>query len=96
VEKVSCCWTVTKGHNSVMTRIGGGNDWLLAQIESALDAIVEIDQGPREYINDRDVTPELRAAAFDRIGRYAALIFADVPTKDGMSPTPPGSLRRTG
>ena len=40
-----------------MGRIGKDNDWLLAQIESALETIVQLDRGRREYIDDRDVTP---------------------------------------
>ena len=96
MEKVSCCWTAAKGHNSAMTRIGGGNDWLLAQIEAALDTIVQIDQGRREYINDRDVTPEIRAAAFDRIGRYAALIGAGPLTAGGGHSEAPARMRGAG
>jgi hypothetical protein len=78
-----------------MARIGGGNDWLLAQIEAALDTIVALDQGRREYINDRDVTSEVRAAAFDQIGRYAMLIGTGTPIAHGIAPKPAaGSDRR--
>ena len=70
------------------------NDWLLAQIEAALDTIVALDEGRREYINDRDVTSEVRAAAFDQIGRYAVMIGTRAPIVDGMAPEPAGSIRR--
>jgi hypothetical protein len=77
-----------------MARIGG-DDWLLAQIEAALDTIVALDQGRREYINDRDVTSEVRAAAFDQIGRYAMLIGTGTPTAHGTAPkSAAGSDRR--
>ena len=72
-----------------MARISKDNDWLLAQIESALDTIVKLDQGRREYVNDRDVTSEVRAAAFDQIGRYAVLMGANKPDASGK----PGSQR---
>lgn len=77
-----------------MNRFAQSNDWLLSQIEAALDAIVQLDKGRREYINDRDVTAEVRAAAFDQIGRYAALIGVGSPLEDAGLPNPPDVPRR--